>query len=123
MEFLTVSAPNSPPTLTIGANPSPDESQVQIRVAATALNYADLLMIEGRYQDTPPFPLTPGLEIAGTVTAIGKDVSTLQVGDRIAAITGHGGLAEYATIDADRALSLPDTIDFPTAAAFQITYA
>ncbi len=123
MEYLTLRTKNGLPSFATGPIPSPSELDVQVKIAATALNFADLLMMQGRYQDTPPFPLTPGLEIAGTVTAIGASVTTHKVGDRVAAITGHGGLAEYTTFDAARALPLPDTIDFDTAAAFQITYA
>lgn len=123
MEYLTLTAPNAAPGFATAPIPIPADSEVQIRIAATALNFADLLMMQGRYQDTPPFPLTPGLEVAGTVTALGAGVQNCQVGDRIAAVTGHGGLAEYTTFEAARVLRLPNTIDFETAAAFQITYA
>lgn len=123
MRILSVSAPNAEPAIISAPIPSPSETQIQVRVAATALNFADLLLIEGRYQDTPPFPVVPGLEISGTITAIGTKVTGQKVGDRIAAIVGHGGLADYAVFEAGRALGLRDTIDDATAAAFQITYA
>ena len=123
MRILSVSAPNAEPAIISAPIPSPSETQIQVRVAATALNFADLLLIEGRYQDTPSFPVVPGLEISGTITAIGTTVTGQKVGDRIAAIVGHGGLADYAVFEAGRALGLSDTIDDVTAAAFQITYA
>ncbi|NNJ68453.1 MAG: NADPH:quinone oxidoreductase family protein [Boseongicola sp.] len=123
MISLTVAAPDAVPTLITTQCPDPSETQIQVKIAATALNFADLLLTQGRYQDTPDFPLVPGLEIAGTVTALGAQVTRLKVGDRIAAITGHGGLAEYAVLDANRAIVLPETINFETAAAFQIAYA
>jgi len=122
MRILSVSAPNSTLKLLSAPIPSPSNSQVQIRIAATALNFADLLLIEGRYQDTPAFPFVPGIEVAGTVTEIGKDIADLKIGDRVAAIAGYGGLAEYAALEAKTALLLPDTINDKTAAAFQITY-
>lgn len=123
MNLLSVNEPNATPCLISAPIPTPSDWQIQVRIAATALNFADLLLIEGRYQDTPDFPLVPGIEISGTVTAVGGKVTTHKVGDRIAAITGHGGLAEYAVVDARRAIPLPDTVDFHTAAAFQIAYA
>jgi NADPH2:quinone reductase len=123
MILLSVSEPNATPTLISAPIPTPSDTQIQVRIAATALNFADLLLIQGRYQDTPEFPLVPGLEISGTVTAVGRKVTTHRIGDRIAAITGHGGLAEYAVLDARRAIPLPDAVDFHTSAAFQITYA
>ena len=123
MNLLSVKEPNATPTLISAPIPTPSDTQIQVRIKATALNFADLLLIEGRYQDTPDFPLVPGLEIAGTVTAVGGKVTNHKVGDRIAAITGHGGLAEYAVLEADRAITLPEAIDFQTAAAFQIAYA
>ena len=123
MKTLQISAPGSDPRWSDEPIPRPLDHQVQIKIDATALNYADLLMIEGRYQETPPFPLVPGMEIAGVITARGSGVTSHAVGDRVAALIGHGGLAEFAVIDADRALGLPTAINTATAAAFQITYA
>ena len=120
---LCVAEPGAAPALIITQPPQPSKTQIQVKIAAAALNFADLLLIEGRYQDTPDFPLVPGLEIAGTVTVVGSKVTSHKVGDRIAAITGHGGLAEYAVLDASRAIPLPPSVDFETAAATQIAYA
>lgn len=102
--------------------PSPSGGQVRIRVAATALNFADLMMNEGRYQDMPSFPLVPGLEVAGVVDAVGQNVTGVLPGARVAAQCGHGGLAEYVVTDAARILPLPDAMDDRTGAAFQIAY-
>ncbi|MCX8953803.1 NADPH:quinone oxidoreductase family protein [Ruegeria sp. NA] len=102
--------------------PEPGEGQVRVAIKACGLNFADLLMQKGTYQDTPPAPFTLGMEIAGVVDAIGPGVSTLKPGDRIAFYSGQGGLAEYGVFDADRAIPLPDTTRFEDAAAIQIAY-
>ncbi len=103
-------------------SPQPREGQVRVAIKACGLNFADLLMQKGTYQDTPPAPFTQGMEIAGTVDDIGPGVSHLKRGDRIAVYSGQGGLAEYGVFDAERAIPLPDTVSFETAAAIQIAY-
>lgn len=100
----------------------PGPGQIAVRIAACGLNFADLLMLQGRYQDTPDLPFVPGLEIAGTVTALGRDVSSVSVGDRVAVFGGQGGLAEHGCFDAARAVRLPGGLDPVTAAGFQIAY-
>lgn len=102
--------------------PAPAEHQILLRIAACGLNFADLLMIEGRYQDTPDRPFTLGMEVAGTVAALGAGVTHLAVGDRVAVFGGSGGLAEWGTFDAARAVPLPDSMTEETAAGFQIAY-
>ena len=103
--------------------PEPGEGQVRVAIKACGLNFADLLMQTGTYQDTPPAPFTLGMEIAGIVDTVGPGVSTLRPGDRIAVYSGQGGLAEYGVFDADRAIMLPDDTGFEDAAAIQIAYA
>ncbi|WP_425078660.1 NADPH:quinone oxidoreductase family protein [Ruegeria denitrificans] len=103
--------------------PEPGEGQVRVAIKACGLNFADLLMQTGAYQDTPPAPFTLGMEIAGVVDTVGPGVSTLRPGDRIAVYSGQGGLAEYGVFDADRAIVLPDSTGFEDAAAIQIAYA
>ncbi|WP_170429544.1 NADPH:quinone oxidoreductase family protein [Ruegeria arenilitoris] len=102
--------------------PQPLEGQVRVAIKACGLNFADLLMQKGTYQDTPPAPFTQGMEIAGVVDATGPGVSHLQPGDRIAVYSGQGGLAEFGVFDADRAIPLPDSMSFEDAAAIQIAY-
>lgn len=93
-----------------------------MRVGACGLNFADLLMTTGRYQDTPTPPFTLGLELSGTVEALGPDVTGLHIGQRVAAFSGHGGLATHANVPAARCIPLPAGVDFDTAAALQIAY-
>lgn len=102
--------------------PAPQEGQVRVAIKACGLNFADLLMQKGTYQDTPPAPFTQGMEIAGVVETMGPGVSHLRPGDRIAVYSGQGGLAEFGVFDAERAIPLPDSISFEDAAAIQIAY-
>ncbi|WP_420584592.1 NADPH:quinone oxidoreductase family protein [Ruegeria sp.] len=102
--------------------PTPGASQVRVEIKACGLNFADLLMQKGTYQDTPTAPFTQGMEIAGIVDAAGSDVSHLKPGDRVAVYSGQGGLAEFGVFDADRAILLPNTVSFEQAAAIQIAY-
>lgn len=99
---------------------SPDN--VYVKVSACGLNFADLLMIEGQYQDTPPLPFVPGLEVCGEILSVGANVSHLRPGDRIAAFCGAGGLAETVHVAADRCRPVPPGMPNEIAAGFQIAY-
>lgn len=102
--------------------PDPAAGEVKVRINACGLNFADLLMIGGTYQETPPLPFVPGLEICGRVETVGADVDGLVPGDRIAAFCGHGGLAEHAVIDAARCFRVPEAMEDHVAAGFPIAY-
>lgn len=102
--------------------PKPGPDQIRVAIKACGLNFADLLMQKGTYQDTPAAPFTLGMEIAGIVDDIGEDVGHLKPGDRVAVYSGQGGLAEYGVFDADRAIPIPATTSFEEAAAIQIAY-
>lgn len=104
------------------APPEPAQGEVQIRVFATALNFADLLMMEGKYQERPVLPFIPGLECAGVVTALGPDTAGPPIGTRILAYCGVGALAETVCLPAQRILAIPDMMTFEQAAAFPIAY-
>ena len=123
MKALLSEAPGGPETLVLRdvPEPVPGPGEVRIRVAACAINYPDVLIIEDRYQFKPPRPFAPGGEVAGVVDAVGKGVS-LAVGARVLAVTGWGGLAEAIVCPAARALPIPDAMAFETAAAFLLTY-
>ncbi|SHE49692.1 NADPH2:quinone reductase [Ruegeria intermedia] len=104
------------------AKPEPGPGQIRVEIRACGLNFADLLMQKGTYQDTPPAPFTLGLEIAGIVDAVGPGVVHFGPGDRVAVYSGQGGLAEFGVFDADRAVMLPSSCSFEEAAAIQIAY-
>jgi NADPH2:quinone reductase len=95
---------------------------VRLRIAACGLNPADLLMIENRFQERPAPPYTLGMELAGTVEALGPGVTALAPGARVAVFSGHGGLAEAGCFAAKRCTVLPETMSFEHAAGFQIAY-
>ena len=102
--------------------PVPGAGEVRVDIAACGVNFADLLMAKGTYQDTPPPPFTLGLEFAGVVVEQGPGVSAPALGTRVAAVTGQGGLAESACVAADRLVPIPDAMTFAEAAGFQVAY-
>lgn len=97
------------------ANPAPD--QVLIRTEAAALNFPDLLMIEGKYQVKPDLPFVPGRDVAGTVVAVGSDVSAFQPGDRVTAQPQYGAFSEYVAAPDWSCVRIPDKVGFVEAAA------
>ena len=100
----------------------PGSSEVRIRVATTGLNFADLLMIKGTYQATPPLPFAPGMEVAGLIEGVGADVRDLVPGDRVTAVTGSGGLASHVNVAASNVLKVPRKMSDVEAAGFQVVY-
>ncbi len=102
--------------------PEPAKGEIRLDIKACGLNFADLLMQGGTYQDTPPAPFTLGMEVAGVVNALGPETSGACVGDRVAVFGGHGGLAEQGCYQVERLLPVPDEMSFEDAAAFQIAY-
>ncbi len=122
MQAYQVNAFDSAPALTEIASPRPGPGQIAVRIDACGLNFADLLMQKGTYQDTPLLPFVPGLEIAGTITALGDSVVGFAAGDRVAVFCGQGGLAQEGVFDASRAVHIPDALSFTDAAAIQVAY-
>src|SRR5215813_6144991 len=96
--------------------PAPAAGEVRIRAHAAALNFFDILQIQGKYQIKPPFPFTPGAEVAGVIDAIGEGVSDFKIGDRVQAST-QGSFAEYSIARANRTFKIPEVMSFEEAAA------
>lgn len=113
-----------PEKLVVQDVPSPPikDGAVRIAVHAAGINFADLLLISGQYQEKPAFPFTPGMEVSGTVTEAGAGVSSLKAGDRVMALTGTGAYAEEVVVDANRVYRIPDQMDFSAAAGFPVAY-
>jgi NADPH2:quinone reductase len=109
-------------TLEERPNPTPGAGEILIEIHAAGVNFPDGLMVRGEYQVKPPRPFTPGSEVAGIVRATGEGVSQFAPGDRVVALCGVGGFAEMVTALADRALRLPDGMDFNTASGFMLVY-
>lgn len=104
--------------------PKPDAApgQVVVKVHTCGLNFGDLLIIKGSYQERPQVPFTLGMELCGTVTEVGEGVTSLQTGQRVAAYCGFDALADYAAIPADVCVLVPDKMTDEHAAAFLIAY-
>ena len=103
-------------------DPVAGDGQVVIAIKAAALNFFDILMIQGKYQIKPPFPFSPAAEVAGVIESIGSGVTGFKVGDRVVASVGHNGAREKIAVPAASAVKIPDNLDFDRAAGVIITY-
>jgi len=122
MQAFQLHTPGVSPQLASCDIPRPKTGEVRLKIEACGLNFGDLLMIKGTYQESPPLPYTLGMEPAGVVDALGTDVSNLKVGDRVAVYHGHGGLAEYGCFPAANCNLLPDNMTTTTGAGFLVAY-
>jgi NADPH2:quinone reductase len=104
------------------ADPVPGDDQIVVDVKACGINFTDLLSLDGKYQNNPPPPFTPGKDAAGIVAAVGANVTGHQVGDRVIAHVTHGAMAEKAVCPAALAFPLPDGVEFDAAAAMGLAY-
>jgi NADPH:quinone reductase len=95
--------------------PQPKANEAVVKLAASGVNFIDVYFREGRYKTTLPF--TPGQEGAGVVTAVGAEVKSLKVGDRVAWTTVLGAYAQYAAVPADRLVTIPQGVSEEQAAA------
>lgn len=103
--------------------PEPKDGEVRVKVEAAGVNFPDALIVQKKYQVQPPLPFTPGTEVAGTVDAVGAGVRHLKPGDRVGALVGLGGFAEYVCAPAALTVPLPPGVSADQAAAFTLTYA
>ena len=124
MKAVLSTAPGGPDTLTLEDVPDPtaDPGQVVVDVRAVGVNFPDVLIIQDLYQVRPPRPFAPGSEVAGVVSAVGAGVEALEVGDRVLAAPGHGGMVERLAVDAGACVRIPDEMPFDEASAFLLTY-
>ena len=122
MKAYQISEFDSPATLEDLPAPTPGPGEIAMEIRACGLNFADLLMMRGKYQERPTPPLTLGMEPAGVVTALGEGVSEFAVGQRVMCFTTTGGLAQAGAFPAERCVPLPNAMSFEDAAAFQVTY-
>jgi NADPH2:quinone reductase len=103
-------------------DPEPGPGKVSIDVRAIGCNFFDILLVQGKYQQRPRRPFSPGGEIAGVVRAVGPDVTAFKPGDRVFAIPGWGGFASVALASAAVVVRMPDSMPFEHGAAFGIVY-
>ncbi len=102
--------------------PPPGAGEVQVRLKACAVNFPDILMIQGKYQFKPPLPFAPGGEAAGDVVAIGPDVTEHKVGDAVVVAIRYGGFSEAVNVSARAAQPIPAHMSYAKAASFQTAY-
>lgn len=119
MRAIVIEKPGEPENMTLGSyrKPRPRKEELLIRVAATALNRADLLQRTGKYPPPPGASPLLGLEVAGTVEAMGKGVEGWKKGDRVFGLLAGGGYAQFAVLHQEMAMRIPGNLSFEEAAA------
>jgi NADPH2:quinone reductase len=124
MKAVVCRAFGPPESLTLEEvpDPQPGDGQLLIDVYAAGLNFPDVLQIAGKYQFQPPFPFTPGAEVAGVVAAVGANVTSVKPGDRVMGMPGIGGMAERVVVTTDSINPMPEGMDFATASGFELAY-
>lgn len=104
------------------ADPEIVEDHIIIEVKSASVNFPDVLMIQGLYQFQPPLPFIPGGESAGVVIEIGNGVEGFNIGDKVFAATGVGGICEKILAHKNNVRPIPENMDFEIAAALSVTY-
>jgi NADPH:quinone reductase len=98
----------------------PTGRRVLIKVEAIGVNYADTARREGHYVVPTPLPFIPGAEVAGVVSEVGEDVTSVHIGQRVVALIESGGYAEYVNVDERGVIPIPDELDFQQAVALPV---
>jgi len=102
--------------------PEPGPGEVRVRLKACAVNFPDLLMIQGKYQFKPPLPFAPGGEAAGDIEACGPGVTDFKEGDAVVVGMRYGGYAEAVNVEVAQARPIPGSMDYAKAASYQTAY-
>lgn len=123
MRAIAIAAPGGPEVLVPveRPRPAPEAGEVLIAVAAAGVNRPDILQRQGGYPPPPGASTIPGLEVAGTIAALGAGVTRWRVGDTVTALVAGGGYAEYCTAPAGSCLPAPETLTLVEAAALPET--
>lgn len=124
MTAIAISKPGGPEVLVAReiTRPEPALGEILVRVEAAGVNRPDTIQRMGLYPAPPGAPETPGLEIAGEVVAIGAGVTAWKVGERVCALVGGGGYAQYCTVHESHALPIPKGFSAIEAAALPETF-
>jgi NADPH:quinone reductase len=102
--------------------PDPGTGEVLVHVRATSVNFPDILMCQGRYQFKPDPPFIPGLDVAGVIVGLGKDVVGFQIGDEVVGSARLGGFAEFAVLETRGLQTKPANLSWEQAAAYPAAY-
>lgn len=97
--------------------PAPAKGEVRVRVLASGVSFAEVQMLSHRYPRQPKYPFVPGYDLVGEVTSVGQGVTTVAVGDRVAALLVTGAWRTHVVVRADRVVPVPDSLDTGEAAA------
>ena len=124
MKAIEIAEPGPAEVLVLAERPVPlpGPGEVLVRVAAAGVNRADIMQRQGSYPPPPGASDIPGLELSGTVTAVGADVATLSAGDEVCALVAGGGYAEYCLVPAPQCLPVPPGVTLRDAAALPEAY-
>ena len=124
MQAIEIATPGGPEHLRLTTRPvpQPGDGEVLIRVAAAGVNRPDVAQRQGHYPPPPGASDLPGLEVAGTVVALGPNATGVALGDEVTALLSGGGYAEYATAAAPLCLPIPTGLSKVEAAALPETY-
>lgn len=124
MRVIDVPQPGGPDALVVAQRPvpTPQPTEVLIKIAAAGVNRADVLQRKGGYPSPPGAPTYPGLEAAGVVSAVGSSVRDFKVGDKVCALLQGGGYAEYCTADEGQVLPVPGSLGMIEAASLPEAY-
>src|ERR1700727_1892469 len=124
MKAILCSQYCGPDDLVLADVPDPvaEAGQAVIAIKSAALNFFDLLMIQGKYQIKPPFPFSPAAEVAGVIESVGSGVTDFKPGDRVISSCGHNGAREKIALPTSAIVKIPAELDFDRAAGVIITY-
>lgn len=124
MQALIVNEHGPVEKLSLGdfPDPKPGKGEVLVDVHAASVNFPDLLVIGGTYQNLPPRPFVPGKDLAGVVAAVGEGVTRVKPGDRVLAQIEHGAFAERAVVREVLCFVMPETMPFTDGAALGLVY-
>ena len=124
MKRMIVNKYGGPENLILDRVDSPliNDSSVRIKVENIGVNFADTLVIKGRYQERPRPPFAPGLELSGTIIETGKKVLNHKTGNRVIGIAKFGAYCNEIVMPAENVYKIPDSMDFVSAASFPVAY-
>ena len=124
MKAILIKEHGGPEQLYLGDAPEPEikDHEIRVKVQATAINRADTLQRQGSYPPPPGESSVLGLEMAGDVDQVGAQVKKWKVGDRVFALLGGGGYAEYAAVHEDMAMPIPSNVSYEDAAGIAEVY-